>query len=336
MKYKNWLITGGCGFIGTSLIKDLMGVECNRVCVLDNLSVGTLDDLSKVTSYRQLDGRYASSVFEGDNGLHRCTFVEGDILDEALAINLGQKADVIVHLAANTGVGPSVDNPRDDCNNNINGTLNFLEAARQREGCRFIFASSGAPLGEVETLPIHEKLPSNPVSPYGASKLAGEGYCSAYFHSYGVETVVLRFGNVYGPGSSHKESVVAKYIKLALNGAELEVYGDGTQTRDFIYVTDLIEAISAAATKDSVGGEKFQIATNRESTVAELAEMLLDVLEKHGIEGVRLVYGDARVGDVMRNYSDISKAKKFLNWEPRHDLRKGLEQTVDYFIKLQG
>ena len=133
----------------------------------------------------------------------------------------------------------------------------------------------GAPVGEANP-PIHEELAPHPVSPYGASKLAGEGYCSAYYRTFGLETVVLRFGNVYGPGATHKDSVVAKFIRQALAGETLEIYGDGTQTRDFIYVEDLVKAIWQAATVSGVGGEIFQIATNRETTLHELTELLVE------------------------------------------------------------
>ena len=306
---KKWLITGGCGFIGTRLIASLLEEDGNRICVVDNLSVGSKQDLLNITEFLEVETADTELVF------HRavpCTLVVGDILDEDLACRLASQADVIVHLAANTGVGPSVENPRADCHANILGTLNYLEGARRSSNVRFIFASSGAPLGEVASPPIHEDLPANPVSPYGASKLAGEGYCSAYFNSFGVETVALRFGNVYGPGSIHKSSVVAKFIKKALAGEVLEVYGDGKQTRDFIFLDDLINAIKAAASKEGVGGEKFQIATNRESTVGEVAEMLCEILSSHGILNIKLVNGEARVGDVMRNFSDITKAKEVL------------------------
>ena len=325
---KKWLITGGCGFIGTRLIASLLEEDGNRICVVDNLSVGSKQDLLNITEFLEVETADTELVF------HRavpCTLVVGDILDEDLACRLASQADVIVHLAANTGVGPSVENPRADCHANILGTLNYLEGARRSSNVRFIFASSGAPLGEVASPPIHEDLPANPVSPYGASKLAGEGYCSAYFNSFGVETVALRFGNVYGPGSIHKSSVVAKFIKKALAGEVLEVYGDGKQTRDFIFLDDLINAIKAAASKEGVGGEKFQIATNRESTVGEVAEMLCEILSSHGILNIKLVNGEARVGDVMRNFSDITKAKEVLGWEPQFNLRDGLEQTVSYF-----
>jgi len=325
---KKWLITGGCGFIGTRLISSLVKDDNNRICVVDNMSVGTKQGLSNVTEFIEVPPTSANTVFENSGS---CSLVVGDILDEALACELAKQADVIVHLAANTGVGPSVEDPRGDCNANIIGTLNYLEGARLGSRVRFIFASSGAPLGEVEVPPIREDLPANPVSPYGASKLAGEGYCSAYFNSFGVETVALRFGNVYGPGSIHKSSVVAKFIKKAMAGETLEIYGNGEQTRDFIYLDDLINAIQAAAVREGVGGEKFQIATNRESTVGEVAELLCAILTSHGISDIKLVNGEARVGDVMRNYSDITKAKEQLGWEPLFDLRDGLEQTVSYF-----
>ena len=224
-----WLITGGCGFIGTSLIRNLQNEGGHQVRVLDNLSTGTRDDLALVCDFQEV---IEGSIKDGPEGIE---LVVGDILDEQLAQTVAQGVDVIVHLAANTGVGPSVEDPRADCNANVLGTFNYLEAARLNGIKRFVFASSGAPAGEVEP-PIHEELPPHPVSPYGASKLAGEGYCSAYARSFGVDTVALRFGNVYGPGSVHKNSVVAKFIRLALEKKPLEIFGDGTQTLSLIHI----------------------------------------------------------------------------------------------------
>lgn len=251
-------------------------------------------------------------------------------MNETLALEVSKGVDVIVHLAANTGVGPSVEDPRKDCVTNVIGILNYLEAARHSGVKRFVFASSGAPVGEC-TPPIHEELPAHPVSPYGASKLAGEGYCSAYYHSFGVETVALRFGNVYGPGSGHKNSVVAKFIKQALAGETLEIYGDGKQTRDFIYIEDLTRAIGLAATKDGVGGEIFQIATNKETTVCEMLTELLAVMKKADIPDIEVIYGEKRQGDVMRNFSDTTKAKRILGWKNVVPLGNGLGKTVRYF-----
>ncbi|MEM6299904.1 MAG: NAD-dependent epimerase/dehydratase family protein [Bacteroidota bacterium] len=319
----NWLITGGCGFIGRNLIKYLLKQDVPpSIRVVDNLSVGKIKDLVYATDKAS---QVTSSTMDWNSGV--VEVIQGDIMDADLAVSLAQDADVIVHLAANTGVAPSVENPRMDCTTNVIGTLNYLEAARQHKVSRFVFASSGAPIGECVP-PIHEELACHPVSPYGASKLAGEGYCSAYFRTFGVETVALRFGNVYGPGSSHKSSVVAKFIRKALNGETLEIYGSGKQTRDFIFTEDLVRAIWLAATKEGIGGEVFQIATNRETTVLELTEQLLEVLQENGVKDVKVTHGEKRLGDVMRNFSNTTKAKEKLGWVCKTTLRDGLIQLI--------
>jgi UDP-glucose 4-epimerase len=251
---------------------------------------------------------------------------------QARGAAITKNIDVIVHLAANTGVGPSVEDPRLDCYTNVIGVFNYLDAARINKVPRFIFASSGAPAGEVDP-PIHEELPPHPVSPYGASKLAGEGYCSAYNKSFGIDTVMLRFGNVYGPRSLHKSSVVAKFIRQALDGETLEVYGDGTQTRDFIYIDDLIDALILSSHIDNIGGEAFQIASGKETTIGEMTDNLIHVMKQHGIKDIKVINGETRIRDVKRNYSDTTKAKQRLNWHPKVNQEEGLFKTVEYFIK---
>lgn len=324
-----WLITGGCGFIGTSLVRNLTAQGGHRIRVLDNLSVGSREDLAAVCPYTEIDADQATISFSESEP--PVQLVVGDILDESVALNVARDIDVIVHLAANTGVAPSVEDPRKDCITNVIGTLNYLESARHNGVKRFVLASSGAPLGEQEP-PLHEELAPHPVSPYGASKLAGEGYCSAYYRTFGVETVALRFGNVYGPGSGHKNSVVAKFIKQAMNGETLEIYGDGKQTRDFIFIEDLIGAIRLSATTEDIGGEVFQIATNAETTVSELLNQLLLVLDANGITDVNVVHGEHRQGDVMRNFSDTSKAWTNLGWKVKLGLSEGLDKTVSWFV----
>jgi UDP-glucose 4-epimerase len=209
-----WLITGGCGFIGRNLVRSLDLVGGDAVRILDDLSVGTRSDLAAVASIVDIPAATCGPI-SGSGG--SVEFIVGDITDEQLAYRVVAGADVIVHLAANTGIAPSVNDPRRDCLVNVIGTLNYLEAARGADVSRFGFASSGAPLGEYDP-PLHEELAPRPVSPYGASKLAGEGYCSAYKRSFGIDTVVLRFGNVYGPLSGHKDSIVAKFIRQAWSG----------------------------------------------------------------------------------------------------------------------
>jgi UDP-glucose 4-epimerase len=326
-----WLITGGCGFIGRNFIQLLLTRSNDTIRVVDDLSVGARAELEAISPVVALDPQTLKAVETGGAAC-RIELVAGDVRDAALARRVVAGADAVIHLAANTGVGPSVADPMRDCTINVLGTLNYLEACRQGGVRRFVFASSGAPIGECEP-PIHEELPTHPVSPYGASKLAGEAYCSAYKRSFGIDTVALRFGNCYGPLSTHKGSIVAKFIREAMAGKPWEIYGDGTQTRDFIYVEDIAEAIFRGATVPDVGGEIFQVATNAETTVLELAEALRTVLEKNGVRTYGIRHAAPRIGDVKRNYSDTSKARRRLGWDARVALDDGLDQTVKWFLQ---
>lgn len=327
MTTKTILITGGCGFIGTSLIVSLLKQNTNsHIRVLDSLMTGMERDLAEVASF--------TTVTEQDIPKKEgVVLIKGDIRNAELVRQCSRGVDCIVHLAANTGVGPSVDDPRLDMDCNVVGTFNMLEAARINGVKKFLFASSGAPAGEVEP-PIHEELPPHPVSPYGASKLAGEGYCSAYYRTFGIDTVCLRFGNVYGPRSKKKSSVVAKFIRQAIHGETCVIYGDGTQTRDFLYIDDLVRAVLLGMEKN-VGGETFQIATGMESTVGEVAQMIAQELEKLGIR-MKITHDSPRLGDVKRNFSDTQKAKKMLGWKAQMALEAGIEKTIDYFMRTIG
>lgn len=344
---RSWLITGGCGFIGTSLIAHLLKENpATKIRVLDNLSVGTQNDLSEICTFVQIDPTKVSprhSALQANSSLSPessslslggavpVELVVGDIRNYEICLGCCEDIDIVVHLAANTGVAPSVENPRADMESNVIGTFNLLEAARIQKVERFIFASSGAPIGECEP-PIHEELVPHPVSPYGASKLAGEGYCSAYYRTFGIDTVALRFGNVYGPLSGHKNSVVAKFIRKAMHGETLEIYGDGSQTRDFIYIDDLVQAIRFAGTTNGIGGEIFQIATNAETTVTELVDKLLPILSDAGFNNVTVQNTSPRLGDVLRNFSDTTKALEKLGWAPQVGLDEGLQQTLQWFL----
>lgn len=321
-----WVVTGGCGFIGSSLISKLSKRPENQIRVIDNFSVGTRNDLKQRCEFRELELHNLNEQWA--NGV---TLIKGDILNNEMLARVIPGADCIVHLAANTGVAPSIKDPLLDCKTNVIGTLNILEACREFEVKRFVFASSGAPLGE-QVPPLHEEMAPRPASPYGASKLAGEGYCSAYFQSFNVETVALRFGNVYGVGSNHKESLVAKFVKTALAGKTFEVYGDGSQTRDFIYIDDLVAAITRASTTPGIGGEIFQIATANETTVGEITQVLSMILEDEFRITACVEYGQWRVGDVRRNFSDTKKARDKLGWCPEMMLVDGLRETVRYLV----
>jgi UDP-glucose 4-epimerase len=250
--------------------------------------------------------------------------VEGDILDTGTIARAVEGMDGIVHLVAQTGVPGSLADPHHDCETNVFGTLNMLEAARHGDIRRFVFASSNAPLGRQPPPATEDKAPL-PISPYGASKLAGEGYCLAYQGSWGLGTVVLRFANVYGPYSAHKSSVVAKFFKDMLSEREITIDGDGMQTRDFVYVDDLCRAILLALESD-VSGEVFQIATGVETSILELAEAVQEVTGR----SVEAEHGPPRQGDIRKNYSAVGKVERVLGWQPEVDLGQGLRLTWDW------
>jgi UDP-glucose 4-epimerase len=328
---RRWLITGGCGFIGCNLVRHLLADGGYQIRILDNLEAGGPERLEQVGPVVEV----APEACGAHGSADRIELVVRDILDVDAVRASTRACQVVVHLAASTGVAPSVQDPRRDCFVNVIGTLNCLEAARHVGVERFVFASSGAPVGEVEP-PVHEEKAPRPVSPYGASKLAGEGYCSAYARSFGLATVALRFGNVYGPYSDRKSSVVAAFIRRAMAGEPLEIYGDGSQTRDFIHVDDLVRAIDKAASVPGVGGEIFHIATAQETAVAELAEVLIRVLARHGCGAVQLRHAAPRTGDVRRSYADTSKAADRLGWRAEVALEEGLDGVVRWFLGSAG
>jgi UDP-glucose 4-epimerase len=252
--------------------------------------------------------------------------VKGDIRDADALAAAARGVDAIVHLAARTGVVDSVEDPRGDAEVNVMGTLNALLAARDSGAGAFVFASSGAPLGSAEP-PGHEGLPPRPLSPYGASKLAGEGLCSAFQGSYGISATALRFTNVYGPYSYHKGSVVALCMKRIMDGEPLVVYGDGEQTRDFLYVDDLCDAVVEAIVRRPTG-RLYQLGTGVETSVNTLMGLLRDVMAD---TGVQVVHEPERPGEIRRAFSDISRARTDLGYSPDMPLVDGLKATADWF-----
>jgi UDP-glucose 4-epimerase len=297
------LVTGGAGFIGSSLVR-LLVERGDAVRVYDDLSTGSRENL------------------EGTGA----EIVEGDVRDVEALRSAAGGCDVVFHLAAGTGVIPSVEDPFSDFDLNARGTLCALWAAREAGARRFVFSSSNAPLG-AGAYPASEDKPIAPLSPYGAGKAAGEAYCSAFHGSYGLEAVAVRFSNAYGPRSAHKGNVIPLFIRRLLAGEELVVYGDGSQTRDFVYVSDLAAGLVLAAEAGGAGGETFQLASGVETSVNDLIALLGEVSGKEP----RVRWEPPRTGEIMRNYSRIDKAREGLGYSPATELRDGLRRTYEWF-----
>jgi UDP-glucose 4-epimerase len=223
----------------------------------------------------------------------------------------------------------SIEKPGQNFTDNVVGTFRLLEACRAAKVRRFINASTGgAILGEAPA-PVHEELVPHPLSPYGASKLAAEGYCSAYSASYGLACASLRFSNIYGPRSFHKESVVAHFLKLILAGKDLVVYGDGSQVRDYLYVEDLTDGLVKAITSDCAG--VFQLGAGRPTTLNELLEVMKSVVTEERMP--RIVYKDARQGEVHTTWCNISRAKETFGYDPSTTLIDGVRATWNWYLQ---
>jgi UDP-glucose 4-epimerase len=302
------LVTGGAGFIGSALVRTL-AERSYGVRVYDNLSTGDAANL------------------EGTDA----ELVEGDVRDVEQLERAAAGCDVVFHLAAGTGVIPSIEDPFADFDLNARGTLSALWAAQRAGAQRVVFSSSNAPLG-AGAYPAREDNPIAPLSPYGASKAAGEAYCSAFHGAYGLDAVAVRFSNAYGPRSAHKSNVIPLFIRRLLAGEELLVYGDGEQTRDFVFATDLADGLVRAAETEGVGGEVFQLASGVETSVNTLISLLGDV--SGTTPQVRRE--PPRPGEIRRNYSVVDKARERLGFSPAVPLEDGLRRTYDWFTSGEG
>jgi len=304
LKGKNILITGGAGFIG-SHITDRLSFE-NNVTVLDNLYTGTLANL--------------------DKSKDRITFVEGDILDETLVKNIIRKVEYVFHLAANVGNIRSIENPLFDMNVNIKGTLNLLEACLGSNIKRFIYTSSAAIFGEAKYLPLDEDHTLNPESPYAVSKLAAEKYCFAFHEVHGIPTTALRYFNAYGPRQDTSEyaNAISIFMDKARAKKTIKIYGDGKQTRDFIFINDIVNANVLAATQPSAVGEIFNIATGTSASIERLVNIILQITK---LKNHQIVHGPSRAGEVRDSWANITKAQKLLSYAPKTGLEEGLRLT---------
>ena len=304
MKPRRVLVTGGAGFIGVNLVHRLTSKGLAARCY-DNFRTGLRADA-------------ASAGYD--------EIIEGDILDRDLLAAAVKDCDYVVHLAAQVGVPSSVVDPVSDAKTNVLGTLNTLLAARDAGVEGFVLASSNAPLGNAEP-PAHEGVVPSPISPYGASKLAAEAYCSAFAGSYGLATVALRFANVYGPFSYRTDSVIATWCKQLLKQEPLVVYGDGNQTRDFVYVDDLCEGVTAAMLSGA-RGVVAHLGTGVETKVVDVAKA---VLANAPNKSVGIEFRPSRSGDIVRNCADITRARERFGYNPRTRLDEGLARTISWF-----
>jgi nucleoside-diphosphate-sugar epimerase len=313
-RFSNILATGGAGFIGSHLVDRLLD-EGYEVTILDNLNSGSLENIAHNKRRKKLK------------------LVKGDIRDLPTVKKALEDVDAVFHEAAFVSITLSVRDPILANDVNVSGTLNLLKASADLGVKRFVFASSAAVYGETPTPLKREDMITAPSSPYGVSKLAAESYVRSFYRTYGLETVSLRYFNVYGPRQSFDINcayggVITIFLNRLLRDMPPIIYGDGEQTRDFVYVQDIVEAnMSALNTKDAAG-EFLNIGSATRISVNRVAEQLKHLLNK---KKIRNMYEDPRVGDVRHGCADISKAKKILGYAPRFSFEEGLAKLVEWY-----
>jgi nucleoside-diphosphate-sugar epimerase len=304
-----YLVTGGAGFIGSNLVEELLR-RGERVRVLDNFATGRRENLESFVGKIEL--------------------IEGDIRDERIVDEAVAGCDFVLHQAALASVQRSVDDPVSSNAVNVQGTLNLLEAARRHRVKRFVFASSSSVYGDSEELPKRESMPTRPKSPYAVSKLAGEAYCVVYGEVYGLPTVALRYFNVFGPRqdpNSQYSAVIPIFVKALLRDASPTIFGDGEQSRDFTYVTNVVEANLLACEREVPPGSVFNVACGRLYTLKELYRQLCRII---GSDREPL-YGPPRPGDVRHSMAAIDEIERALGFRVRVPFEEGLERTVEWY-----
>jgi len=310
MKGKCVVVTGGAGFIGSNLARAL--AQDNTVIVIDDLSTGYFKNIRDLVDTNKIK------------------FIKGSVTDLDILQKTFRDVDYVFHQAAITSVPKSIEDPVKSNDVNVNGTLNVLVAARDNNVKKVVFASSCSVYGDTPTLPKHEDMIPRPISPYSVNKLIGEYYCSVFTKVYGLKTAALRYFNVYGPRQDPKgdyAAVIPRFINMFLKNKPPVIYGDGEQTRDLIYVNDVVNANIIAAESKETG--IFNIAGGKQVSINKLAKHIMQITGKN----LQPVYKKSRLGDIIHSSADISKAKQKLGYEPKFALQKGLEETIKWFQK---
>jgi UDP-glucose 4-epimerase len=306
---RTFLVTGGAGFIGSHIAEALVA-RGDRVRVLDNLSTGRRLNLQAF--------------------LPRIEFIEGDLQDQSTVARVVEGVDCIFHEAALASVPRSIERPLDTNAVGVTGTVTLLDAARRAGVRRLVFAGSSSVFGDQPTSSKRETDPCAPISPYGASKLAGEIYCQAFTATYGLETVTLRYFNVFGPRQdpdSPYSAVIPLFITAMLAGRSPVVYGDGQQSRDFTYVANVVHANLLAADAQGIGGRVFNVANGRTTSLLELIAALNRLLGTN----VQAEHAPPRAGDIRESLADITQARTWLKYEPQIGFEEGLRRSIDYY-----
>jgi UDP-glucose 4-epimerase len=307
---KKVVVTGAAGFIGSHIVDALLATG-NEIIGIDNFYNGRQTNVADALKNPQFK------------------LIRADIRDYDCLLEQFRGVDVVYHEAAFTSVPQSVVMPQ-ACNQvNVDGVLNVLNAARRNDVGKVLFASSSAVYGDTPTLPKHEDMPTVPISPYGVSKLAGEMYFRTYYKVYGLNTTCLRYFNVFGPRQrdSPYSGVIAIWFGRIARGEPLVVFGDGSQSRDFTYVKDVVEANIRAALVPEAAGQVFNIAAGSPITVDELANTVLEIT---GHADIEIQHLDARPGDILHSFGDMTRAREILNFEPRYSVKSGMEDYLAY------
>ncbi|MBN2010268.1 SDR family oxidoreductase [candidate division KSB1 bacterium] len=328
-----YLVTGGGGFIGSNIVEELLK-RGEKVRILDNFSTGKREnivrlldilkakhgDKSDTSEKKQMDGQHFGQL----------EVIEGDIRSYHIVREAVDGVDFISHQAALPSVPRSIKDPLTSNEVNVVGTMNILNAAKDAKVKRIVYASSSSVYGDLDVLPKTEEMLPKPLSPYAVSKLAGEKYCQVFTKLYGLETVVFRYFNVFGPNqdpNSQYSAVIPKFIEIIKKGVSPLIYGDGEQSRDFTFVKNVVNANLQAFTSDIefASGEVFNIACGKRITVNKMVEMINKIL----VKDVKPNYADPRPGDVKHSLANIGKAMQFLNYQPNVEFETGLKFTIE-------